>query len=357
MGHVFYSTSETPESDIGNTPAQGFDVAVEFGERDLDLVNALQISPRAPWSLIGASLGIDATTAARRWQHLTDTGLAWTTAYAPEFATVGYVRLRCRPDTVAEVSARSSTYGCVFAVDRTSGRYDLQLSVAAESPAALDDFRVRWLAEHPGIEEARLAVAVHQYSDGSHWRPRALDPTQEALLTEGDERAPGAPRRRRGDRELVLALGADARRSAVELAADTGLSDATVRRRISEMSRSGRLIFRCDFAQQAAGWRVNTNIRARIPATDLDALGAALPEWPEIRLCVVTADDESNVMLIAWLRTPQELVTLESRLLHHFPAIAITERSYTLSALKRMGRLLDPRSGIAVGHVPFEVWS
>jgi hypothetical protein len=38
-------------------------------ELDLALVNALQISPRAPWTEVATALEVDAATVARRWQQ------------------------------------------------------------------------------------------------------------------------------------------------------------------------------------------------------------------------------------------------------------------------------------------------
>ncbi|MEV1043109.1 AsnC family protein, partial [Streptomyces sp. NPDC050204] len=59
---------------------------------------ALQAAPRAPWSRIGRALGVDATTAARRWERLRANGLAWVSAYdSAKSATVAYVEVRCRP--------------------------------------------------------------------------------------------------------------------------------------------------------------------------------------------------------------------------------------------------------------------
>ncbi|WP_067574248.1 AsnC family protein [Nocardia acidivorans] len=108
-------------------------------------MNALQIDPRASRTRIGASLGVDATTAARRWQRLTDTGLAWITAYPPGLAVIGYPRLHCRGDAVAAISAQVCAMACVFSVQRIGGDYQLDLSVAAEDAAALDDLAVREL--------------------------------------------------------------------------------------------------------------------------------------------------------------------------------------------------------------------
>ncbi|WP_084522668.1 Lrp/AsnC family transcriptional regulator [Nocardia inohanensis] len=328
-----------------------------FGERDLDLVNALQINPRAPWGRIGASLGMDATTAARRWRRLTDSGLAWLTAYAPEFATVAYIRLRCRTDAIAEISEQLCAWPWVVSVERITGHYALQLTVALETPTALDAFVTGQLAALPGIIEVRPAVGLHTYLEGSHWRPQALDPVQRTLLTDASDRRPPAPARPRpGDLDLLLALGRDARRSSIDLARDTGLTESTVRRRITEMTRSHRLLFRCDFAERHAGWPVIMTYRATLAARDFESLASTLSTWPELRLCVSTADDESNLLLIAWLRTPTDSIRVETRLHQAFPQLRINERQLTVRTLKRMGRLLDPH-GLAVTHIPFGLWT
>ncbi|MFC4468616.1 hypothetical protein ACFPH6_29490 [Streptomyces xiangluensis] len=44
-------------------------------------MNALQIHPRASWTLVGDVLGVNPVTAARRWRRLKEAGLAWVTAY------------------------------------------------------------------------------------------------------------------------------------------------------------------------------------------------------------------------------------------------------------------------------------
>ncbi|MFD0621799.1 Lrp/AsnC family transcriptional regulator [Streptomyces sanglieri] len=65
---------------------------------------ALQAAPRAPWSRIGRALGVDATTAARRWERLRANGLAWVSAYdSAKSTTVAYVEVRCRPRALDSV--------------------------------------------------------------------------------------------------------------------------------------------------------------------------------------------------------------------------------------------------------------
>jgi DNA-binding IclR family transcriptional regulator len=41
------------------------------------LINALQLRPRASWTELGRSLGVDPVTVARRWSRLAERGEAW----------------------------------------------------------------------------------------------------------------------------------------------------------------------------------------------------------------------------------------------------------------------------------------
>ncbi|MFQ6395676.1 Lrp/AsnC family transcriptional regulator [Nocardia sp. KC 131] len=348
---------ETPDTGESATFAPISATSELFNERDLDLVNAIQINPRAPWTRIGPSIGVDATTAARRWHHLTQSGLAWTTAYAPEDATIGYAQLRCRPSSVATISELVCQCPSIFSAERVSGRYQFQLSIGARDQSALDDFATQWLGSLPGAVELRMAVGLHLYAEGSRWQPQALDHAQRALLTDDTTRVHPSPGPRRAtDDNLVNALAMDARRTAADLAMDTGLSETAVRRRITELTRSGRLRLRCDFAQSAAGWPVSVSFRAQLPAARVAALGAALMEHPEIRLCTAISDTENNILLIEWLSALQDCVPAEARLTQNFPELRINERNVTLRPLKRMGRLLS-RTGAAVGYVPPSAWA
>ncbi|MET8800985.1 AsnC family protein [Nocardia sp. NPDC004568] len=48
---------------------------------DFRIVHALQSAPRAPWGAVGEVAGVSAPTAARRWERLVDSGLAWIVTY------------------------------------------------------------------------------------------------------------------------------------------------------------------------------------------------------------------------------------------------------------------------------------
>ncbi|WP_316576015.1 Lrp/AsnC family transcriptional regulator [Nocardia canadensis] len=326
-----------------------------FTEDDLNLVNALQIAPRASWARVGAALGMDAATAARRWRRLTAEGLAWTTAYAPEYSLFAIVQLKCRPNRIRQVSEAVCTYPSIYSVERTTGHFQLELWVAAGGLGALDDFVTSSIGTLPGVVEVRTSVGVNVYADGSDWRAGSLDKYERAALGDADQPAV-RPRDsgRLSDRRLVAALGADARRSVVDLARDTGMSATSIRRRLTEMTRAGRLILRAEMSRQAAGWPILVTYRLRVPPADLDRFGATTTKWSAVRVCVPMLGGETNLLMVAWLPTIDRSLRLESEIARSFPQAEIRERDLTAATLKRMGRVLDGY-GRATGFVPITV--
>ncbi|MFD0392153.1 Lrp/AsnC family transcriptional regulator [Streptomyces nogalater] len=298
-------------------------------------------------------IGVDATTAARRWRRLTDSGLAWMTAYPARHASVvGYVDLACAPGALDALTAELCGWGPVFSVERTTGDHSLFLGVAAYDLPCLDDFVIRRLGRLDGVRSVRLSLCTRVYREGSGWLVHTLNERQRTHLTGGDR--PARPRPgtgpHEGDRRLLLALGADARRGHAELARECGLSETTVRRRLGRMIAGGEVYFRCDLTQQLAGWPVIATFRIAAPGPGTEAVAHALAGLPETRLCA-SVTGPHNLLLSVWLRAPADCLALEERILRRHPGLRIGERSITLHTAKRMGRLLD-RWGRARAHVP-----
>ncbi|MEU2248362.1 Lrp/AsnC family transcriptional regulator [Streptomyces sp. NPDC019224] len=326
-----------------------------FEETDLALVDALQTDPRAPWSRIGPAVGVDATTAARRWARLERSGLAWVTAYAgPATATVGYVEVTCRPRRLNALSERLTALPWVASVEHVVGDFDLFLTVVAPDLPALGRRIGTDLALLPGVRSTRTRLGLRIYQEGSGWKVRALEPAGRARLTAPHAAGhPGSPSphalRGDTDRRLLEALGADGRAGWAELAAHTGLSESTVRRRVGRELRDRDIVVRCDLAQQPAGWPGIATYRAVVPHGELNATGAALARLPQVRLCA-SVTGSCNLLLSVWLRDLDGITALESLLDERYPRLTVQERTVTLHTAKRMGRVLG-EDGRAVRHV------
>ncbi|WFR73389.1 Lrp/AsnC family transcriptional regulator [Prescottella defluvii] len=106
-------------------------------EIDLSLVNVLQCDPRASWSKVGAALGIDPVTAARRWARLTESGSAWVTAHPAGPQTAALVEVECVAGEAEATAEILSHRPHVLTVEHTSGSRDLLLTVSVADLGAL----------------------------------------------------------------------------------------------------------------------------------------------------------------------------------------------------------------------------
>ncbi|WP_405858927.1 Lrp/AsnC family transcriptional regulator [Streptomyces sp. NBC_00090] len=354
------SPRESPET-VGSAPSTP-DSRIEgtltgFSEPDLALIDALQAAPRAPWTRIGRALGVDATTAARRFERLRAGGLAWVTAYdAAKTATVAYVEVRCRPRAFDRVSAAVTALPWVFSVDETAGDFDLFLSVAAPDLPSLGRAVHGGIGGLRGVRSTRTRLGITLYGEGRDWRMRAMNPAERAGLSE-----PRGPRARSysthlherpvpQDQALLTALGADGRLGYAELGARTGMSEHTARRRLQRMIRDGDITLRCDLAHPLAGLSTMVVYRTSVPHALLEQTGNALARLEQVRMCV-SVSGPYNLLVLVWLHGLGAVDPFEALLAERFPALEVQDRTVALHSPKRMGWLLDEQ-GRAAGRVP-----
>nr|WP_223183530.1 MULTISPECIES: Lrp/AsnC family transcriptional regulator [unclassified Streptomyces] len=329
----------------------------QFTEQDLALIDALQSSPRAPWAAIGRALGIDATTAARRWERLTTGGLAWVTAYdSARTAAVAFVEVSSEPGAREALSARVCALPWVFGVEEVTGEFDLLLAVGAYRPSELGRAVHHAIGGLDGVRSMRTQLGISLYGEGGDWRIRAMEPAGRAGLgTAGPpSRTPygvrDSPRRSAQDRALLAALGGDARLGYTALAAATGLGEHVARRGVGRMLRDGDLTLRCDFAHPLAGLPAMVTYRMTVPHRLLRQTGPDLARMGQVRLCA-SVTGPHNLFVQVLLHSLSAIESFEAQLAEAFPALEIADRAVTTGARKRMGWLLDDY-GRAVGRVP-----
>ncbi|NUT52975.1 MAG: Lrp/AsnC family transcriptional regulator [Saccharothrix sp.] len=330
--------------------------SIEPDETDLRLVHALQAAPRATWHEVGRSLGIDPVTAARRWQALSEAGLARVTAY-PEVRSWAeehcnaFIELDLEPAARAHAVEVLSRVPQIVSISIISSGRDLFLTVLTPDLPALSDVVLRRLHGLPGLRRTRTHTATTVYGEGNRWRLGALEPGRLA-----DRARPAGSRGvwKPHHREVLRALD-DGRRPAAGIAANTGKSASTVRRWLNEMVDGRLLSLRCEVAQPITARPVAATFWARVPPDELDRTATAVTELPEVRLCAaVTGAD--NLVMTLWLRSLGDIQRLEAELARRLPALTLTDRAVTLRAVKRMGCLLD-ETGRITDVVPVDPWA
>lgn len=320
---------------------------------DYQIVHALQVAPRAPWGVVGDVVGVSAATAARRWERLVDSGLAWIVTYPG----AAYLNTRCSAFVEVQTSSRRaalverlSADRHVATIQRTAGDGDLLLTVMVPDLGFLGDW-VQRLADLEGVARTRTRVVMRVFGESERWRVHTLSDADESVLAEHrPEHRPLAHEPDEMDLRLIAALAEDGRRSAVDLAAASGLSAPTVRRRLTALVAERVLSIRCEVSHVISGWPVTANVWARASSRSISALVDALDELPQVRVCCEVTGT-ANILMAVWLHTVGELSEFEQQLESRVPGLVVADRSVTLETPKRLGSLLD-RSGCRTGSIP-----
>ncbi|MFB7992038.1 Lrp/AsnC family transcriptional regulator [Streptomyces sp. NPDC056002] len=330
----------------------------DLDELDRGIVHALQIHPRAPWTLLGKVLAVNPVTAARRWHRLQEAGLAWVTAYPlltnTQVWVTGVVEVDTEPGRTEEVARALAQDPAVPNVKLTAGGRDLVIAVQVRTLDELSHHCDQLFRRAPGIRATRTHVSTGLPAEGSRWRLRSLDATQSARLQAAstpDRRTPPGERTRWDalDARLLELLSLDGRMSLRDLSAASDTSLTTLRRRVDSLLAS-RIQLRCDLARPLSGWPLSAVYFASVPGEYLQETSRALSDLHEVRSCSITAGPH-NLVVDVWLRDLQDVHTFEAHLARRLPRLAVADRSVVLRTVKHMGRLLD-RNGRSVGVVP-----
>lgn len=143
--------------------------------------------------------------------------------------------------------------------------------------------------------------------------------------------------------------------SFAELAKRTDMPESTVRRRVGELRRSGRLVLRCDASPRLSGQAVSTTLWLDVPAPDELAAAGWFAEQPTTRMCAMTAGSRANVVANVMTHRIGDARQIEAALARRLPAARVLERQLTLRTVKLVGHLLDAQ-GRARGYVPIDPW-
>ncbi|MEW2353668.1 Lrp/AsnC family transcriptional regulator [Spirillospora sp. NPDC029432] len=333
---------------------------VMLDEVDFQIVTALQSSPRADWRRVGHAVGVDATTAARRWARLTEAGLAWISCYPgliEGMVTVpAFIEVDCAPGMAHEAAARIAADPHVINVEHVTGHRDLLLTVLLSGQAPLSRYIALRLGRLPEVVATRTQIGTAVYAEGSRWRIDRLEgPVGEPFRAAQERAGRGRGAIKRSDMELVRLLGYDCRMPVARLAERTGLSPTTVRRKLQRLDADRALIYRCEVARFASGWPVAVSYWGAVAPAEVADVAARLAGLREIRLCT-SLSGPSNLLFTVWLRSYEQIQAFEADLGRRFPTLEVNDSAVALWPMKLGCNILDP-DGRHLRAVPFEPWS
>lgn len=317
-----------------------------LSEDDLALIQALQIAPRASWSVLAEVLDVHPTSIAARWERLRSAGLAWITGHLvgdPREMSLSFLEIDCDMLRREAISAALTEVPQVATVEHSASDRKLLLTVTTNSFQELGEDVITRITELPGVLGYRSAMSTRLHQGGYAWRLGVLNAAQRSHLQPLAPSAGPLPSVHLPDSHLPLLplLAANGRATAAQIARSLGRSPATVQRQLTRVIAANVLSFRCEIAQRYSGFPVTCQWYARVPADAHDRAAQALTAMPQVRLAASTTG-ESNFIITMWLRSVAEVMDVELSLARRIPGIELLRSTIILRATKRVGWLLNP---------------
>lgn len=317
-----------------------------FDDLDLQLLHALEVDGRAPFSRIAGVLGVSDQTVARRFRRLrAEAGLRIVGVRDPR--RLGHdewmLRLRCTPDGAEAIAAALARRPDTAWVHLTSAGTEVVCLSLPRTPAAYEDLLFGKLLRTRKLIEITAHQLMHRFYGGrTGWigKHRPLSDEQVAALAPAEPPAvPGPARITPDDEPLVAALKADGRVTYPELQRLTGRSESSVKRRVAALLGSGALYIDTEYDTARFGFTTAAMLWVTVAPGALDRVGRAMAGHPEIaHVSAITGS--ANLMASVVTRDTDELYTYLSGSLGSLDGVRHVESA---PYLRRFKELTYPR--------------
>jgi DNA-binding Lrp family transcriptional regulator len=323
---------------------------------DVQLVYALQLDGRAPFSLIGEVLGVSDQTVARRYHRLRSAGqLRVRGLVEPDLIglTSWLIRVQCTPNAAAAVAEALARRPDTAWISLTSGGTEVACVARTRSGDEDSHLLLDTLPRSRGVTGITAQCVLHTYFGGvlslinksgtlTQDQVAALQPAAAQGGVAPGGTGPAAPGRIAAeDTALLAALELDGRTTHRDLAAATGWSQTTVRRRIADLQASGMLYFDVDFHHSLLDLSARGMVWLTVSPDRLDAAGEAMARHPETAYVAATTG-KANLYASVLSPSTEALYTYLTADIAQLPGLHEVETVMVMRTVKRSGLLTRP---------------
>jgi len=135
------------------------------------------------------------------------------------------------------------------------------------------------------------------------------------------------------DREIVRHLQYDGRAPYTEIAAELGVSEGAVRRRVKRLSESGVLQIVGIVEPQYLGWNAAGMIAVTVESGQIDAVAEQIAQFPEVTYLFM-ASGEFDLFIEAYCRNMEHFVSFLNKKLQRVPGVQRTQSYMILKMYK-----------------------
>jgi DNA-binding Lrp family transcriptional regulator len=185
---------------------------------------------------------------------------------------------------------------------------------------------------------------LHTFSGGpTGWYGKAQALTDEQIDRLRPRLPPPPPRSeyvemRDGDASLFAALAADGRAAYPDLAAFTGWSESTVKRRLEYLRESRALFFDVEIDSTILGYDAEVLLWLTVPPTELVNVAQGLSSHPEVVFAAATTGP-TNLVAIVVCRDIHSFYDYLTTKISALTAVSQVQTAPVIRGIKRAGRL------------------
>jgi DNA-binding Lrp family transcriptional regulator len=327
-----------------------------FDDLDRQLLQALQIDGRLPFSRIAEVLGVSDQTVARRYARLRSKGQVRVIGQtdAQVLGEVQWlVRVQCTPDAAAKVAQALALREDTSWISLTSGGTEISCMSRSRVGPDAHTLLLQRLPRTPSVVGVTAQCVLHTFLGGSRGlatksnaltaeQARALQPDPPPAAAEGRSGLPVVFDD--GDRRLLAALGRDGRAEVSDLAEATGWSPSTVRRRMAQLRDCGALYTDLDYDHRILNLEARAILWLSVAPAQLVEIGEAMAEHPEVAYACATTG-ATNLHAVVLCTDIHALYTYLTTRIAALPAVHQVETAPIMRTLKSAGSLASQAPG------------
>lgn len=315
---------------------------------DLDraVLHALHVDGRAPFNQVAAVLGTSQQTVARRYRKLRSEGVLRVVGMtdARRLGQVEwFLRLHCTPDAAVTVARALARRPDTSWVQLTSGGTEIACFTRAPGANAPEALLLQQLPRTPQVVSVHAHCLLRSFVGGPvgwHGRASVLSADQVARLAPDFGTVPPDVDID-GDEQLLGALHRDGRATYAELAAATGLSEPTARRRVNQLRGSGILYLDIDLDSTVLGYHAEAILWLSVRPAHVVTVAGALAQHPEVALVAITTGP-TNLLAKVVCRDVDALYAYLTERVATIEAIERLETAPVIRTLKRAATACAP---------------
>jgi DNA-binding Lrp family transcriptional regulator len=352
---MFISTAVWPSPAESDKSYAALVKSPAFDALDRRILHALQLDGRLPFSRMAEVLGVSDQTIARRYTRLRTAGhLRVLASFDPSLMgeVLWLVRAQCKPDSAEKLGRTLALRDDTAWVSVSSGGTEISCSTWAPATSTAEpSLLLARLPQTPSVVHMSAHCVMHRFFGGAlglTLKSGALTPDEvDALYPEPVQGHANVPGEQDpvvlddGDRRMLAVLGVDGRADFAELAAATGWSQSTVRRRLAYLRASGAVFTDVEFDYEVYGLATRVLLWASVPPAQLESAGNALAEHPEVAYACATTG-ATNLHAVLLCRDIHSLYTYLTTRVANL-GVRHVETSPIMRALKGPARIRPPR--------------